>query len=275
MTYQNLLGKYLLSGEIFCVTGLHIGGTTTGIEIGGVDNPVIKDPLTEYPYIPGSSLKGKMRALTEWALGLISLHPKHKNYSAYACEELKQKREDVGKDPKSLKAWESAYIVARIFGPASDDTKVRATAGPTRLIVRDAFPTEDSIRKWKEWLGEGIYTEVKTENALDRITSEANPRPIERVPAGSAFGFEMIFDIYDNNDSGLLKHIFSAMQMLEHSALGGSGSRGHGQIKFQKIALVWRPLAYYQTGEGEKPVELPGDTVAHILQGFDQIAWPQ
>jgi CRISPR-associated protein Csm3 len=271
MTYQNLLGKYLLSGEIVCVTGLHIGGTTTGIEIGGVDNPVIKDPLTEYPYIPGSSLKGKMRALMEWTSGLIAPHPKHNGYSAYACEEIKHERAKA----KDVKRWDAAFAVARIFGPASNDTEVRTTAGPTRLIVRDAFPTKDSVEKWREWLGEGIYTEVKTENALDRITSEANPRPIERVPSGSAFKFEMIFDVYDDDDKRLLKHVFSAMQMLEHSSLGGSGSRGHGQIHFQGVKLTWRPLVYYQTGSGEKPVPLPGETVAEILKGFDQIAWPQ
>ena len=77
MTYQ-LLGKYLFSGKIKCVTGLHIGGTSVGVEIGGLDNPVIKNPLTDMPYIPGSALKGKLRSMSEWSLGLIAPHSKHK-----------------------------------------------------------------------------------------------------------------------------------------------------------------------------------------------------
>jgi CRISPR-associated protein Csm3 len=247
-------GKYILSGHIVCVTGLHIGGSTEGIEIGGVDNPVIKDPLTEYPYIPGSALKGKLRSLLEWSLGKVAKHPKHDGYTAHFCGEC------------------DACV---IFGPASDETDVRVKAGPTRLTVRDSFPMPETITKWVEWLGEGVYTEVKTENAIDRVTSEANPRPMERVPAGSAFQFEMIFDVYRDDDYKLLKSLFTAMRLLENSALGGSGSRGHGQVRFENLGLEWRPVAYYRSGkeEDKKPVELPDRTVEGIIQGFETIQW--
>lgn len=246
-------GKYILSGEIHCETGLHIGGTSTGPEIGGVDNPVIKDPLTERPYIPGSSLKGKLRALLEWSLGKVEKHSKHNTYTAHFC----------GECPACI-----------IFGPASDDTEIRMAAGPTRLTVRDSFPTEKTLELWKDWLGEGIYTEIKTENAVDRVTSEANPRPMERVPAGSAFGFEMIFDVYRNEDWKLLKDLFTAMHLLEDSALGGSGSRGHGRVRFKSLKLEWRPVEYYKTGEGSQEVTLPGQTVREIISQFESIQWP-
>ena len=91
-------GKYIIIGKIFCLTGLHIGGTQEGIEIGGVDNIVIKDPLTGYPYIPGSSLKGKMRCLLEWKLGKIYEDYKNKNkFPAHSCEnhpEIKKLKEN-------------------------------------------------------------------------------------------------------------------------------------------------------------------------------------
>lgn len=245
-------GKYVISGEIVCETGLHIGGSTEGFEIGGVDNPVIRDPLTEWPYIPGSSFKGKLRALLEWSLDKIAKHPKHGGYAAHFCGEC------------------DACV---LFGPASDETEVRMKAGPTRLTVRDAFPTPNTREKWQTWLGEGIYTEVKTENAIDRVTSEANPRPMERVPADSAFAFEMIFDDYRDDDVQLLKSLFTAMHLLENSALGGSGSRGHGKVRFTNLAVEYRPLDYYRNGTGAVQITLPGKDVKSVLADFDSIRW--
>ena len=117
MTTLQFKGKYILSGKIKCLTGLHIGGTTTGVEIGGVDNTVIKDPLSEQPMIPGSSLKGKMRAMTEWQLGLIKMHAKHNSYGAYDCEDLLKLRAEA----PNAERWDAAYVLGRLFGAASDD----------------------------------------------------------------------------------------------------------------------------------------------------------
>ncbi len=282
MTYQ-LLGKYVFSGEIVCVTGLHIGGTTTGVEIGGLDNPVIKDPLTEMPYIPGSGLKGKLRSLSEWSLGLIAEHSKHKtgerkSYAAYECLDLLKPCPPAG-DP-DYERWRRALIVGSLYGASSDDPGVRAIAGPSRLTIRDAFATSKTKENWDEWLGTGIYTEVKTENTLDRLTAEANPRPIERVPAQSAFGFEMIVDSYrmegeQPNVRELMEHLWAAMLLLEHSSLGGSGSRGHGQIAFTNLKLVWRPVEYYKTGAGQVDMTLPDNkSLEGLIQNSAQI-WPQ
>lgn len=269
---EKFLGKYIISGKIKCITGLHIGGSTTGLEIGGVDNPVIKDPITDEPFIPGSSLRGKLRSLTEWRLGLIELHRKHKSFQAYACEELNQKCPDQS-DPNYEK-WQNAYVVARLFGAASDDSAVRTTAGPSRLIVRDAFLTDASKNELQKQLGQRIFTEVKTENSLDRVTAEATPRPLERVPAKSEFDLSFILDVYDKSDPILIKHLFSALSMLEHSSLGGSGSRGSGQVAFKDIQITWRSAKDYEAGKPGEPVLLPGSTVEEILEGFEKIQWP-
>ncbi|MCM8825814.1 MAG: type III-A CRISPR-associated RAMP protein Csm3, partial [Candidatus Omnitrophica bacterium] len=59
-----LIGKAVIKAAIKVETGLRIGGSSTGVKIGGVDQPVISDPFGK-PYIPGSSLKGKLRSLIE------------------------------------------------------------------------------------------------------------------------------------------------------------------------------------------------------------------
>ncbi|MGB9800266.1 MAG: type III-A CRISPR-associated RAMP protein Csm3 [Thermanaerothrix sp.] len=272
INYSHLLGKFILSCKITCVTGLHIGGSSIGMEIGGVDNPVIKDPLTDQPYIPGSSLKGKLRSLAEWYYGLIEKHPKHKSYQAYDCSELADDPEKI--PPEQRTKWQSAFIVGRLFGAANDDKKVREVTGPSRLTIRDAFLTEESKTLLQQVLGEGVFTEVKTENALDRITSEANPRPVERVPAGSEFNLTMILDIYDPQDLELFKALFTSMALLEQSSLGGGGSRGSGEIKFEELKISWRSAKDYQNGQAPTPVELPAESVDEILKNFDQIQWP-
>jgi CRISPR-associated protein Csm3 len=252
-------GKYLIQGVIHCTTGLHVGGNTEGFEIGGMDNPVIRDPITDQPYIPGSSLKGKLRHLSEWGLGKIQPHPKHKDasgketYGPHFC----------GECPACV-----------MFGPASDDPDVRKMAGPTRLSIRDSFLSAGSVKDLQQWLGEGIYTEAKTENAIDRVTAQATPRPIERVPAGAEFEFTFIFDVYRDVDKELLKELFAAMAMLEDSALGGGGSRGHGQIKFQNLKAEWRKLEYYKNGTQPTPITvIENKTVKDIVTNFKISDW--
>lgn len=254
---NNFIGKYVLVGSLECLTGLHIGGSTTGLEIGGLDNPVIKDPLTDQPYIPGSSLKGKLRSLLEWRWGLVEPNNKNK-YNPYHCNDLTQRVESLR--------------LARLFGPNSNEHDVRVIAGPTRLTVRDSFLSEKSAKQLTEMLGEQIYTEVKTENALDRVTSEANPRPMERVPKGAQFNVSLILDVYEmqpeSPSKDLLEALFTALAMLEHSALGGGGSRGSGQVTFCNLKITWRSAQDYASGNSGTQVQLPGNTVEEILKGF-------
>jgi len=82
LTFQ---GKYIITGKIICETGLHIGGTQEGVEIGGIDNIVIRDPLKDTPYIPGSSLKGKLRHLLEWGLDKVYCD-KDGKFPVHSCE---------------------------------------------------------------------------------------------------------------------------------------------------------------------------------------------
>ena len=239
----------IICGELTCETGLHIGGAAESIEIGGVDNIVIRDVKSGSPFIPGSSLKGKMRSLIELS------DPKASRNIA----------ENKGEHCKC-----GMCVPCKIFGVSAsvetkeEEIKEEMRKGPTRLIVRDAFPTEETEKMW-EGLEEVVGgAEVKWENAINRITSAANPRQMERVPKGSVFQIEMIFSIYDEEDYGNFAVVCQAMKRLEDNYLGGSGTRGYGRITFDSIAIMKRSADYYKGQASEEKI-VQGATIEQIL----------
>ncbi|MBC7128909.1 MAG: type III-A CRISPR-associated RAMP protein Csm3 [Thermoplasmatales archaeon] len=248
----NLLGKIIIRGKIKAETGLAIGSGGGKMEIGGVDNPVIKDAFGK-PYIPGSSLKGKMRSLLEKASG------KKPNVSlGKARIHICENKEEYQK-----------CIVCKIFGlPGEKDF-----SEPTRLIVRDAFLIEDSITDEMRKNMDFKYTEVKSENVIDRITSAANPRQMERVPAGAEFDFEMIYNVFSEEDKNNLKDVFKGMELLEHDYLGSSGSRGYGKVRFEGIKVYWCSKEDYEKGKIEEKKEINAElqTPNKIVEKFEEI----
>lgn len=228
------IGRTFITFCIRAVTGLHIGGRGGGIEIGGIDNPVIRDPLTNRPLIPGSSLKGKIRSLMEKQLGLP---PNRKIGQTFIhnCEDAQNYR---------------ACSVCHVFGLPGE----LGFNTPTRLLVRDIPLEERSASEMESLSLDRPYTEVKTEVSIDRITSAANPRPVERVPAGAVFApGEMVYTVYASDDGrcdprqdvDFLGTLFEGIQLLEHDYLGGSGSRGSGKVAFENIQIVLRRKADY------------------------------
>ena len=236
------MGRAFVQFGIRAVTGLHVGGggRGAGIEIGGVDNPVIRDPLTNQPFIPGSSLKGKLRSLSErqqglpanWRIGQSKIH---------VCDQSSQYR---------------SCSVCRVFGAPGE----REFTTPTRLLVRDVQLSAESVANLGSLSLDRPFTEVKTEVAIDRVTSAANPRPLERVPAGALFGpGEMVYTVYSADDGSCnprqdIEHlgvVFEAMQLLEHDYLGGSGSRGSGKVAFEDVQIAVRSGDDYFTSDAE------------------------
>src|SRR4030065_748925 len=122
------IGKYIISADIELNTCLHIGGTEDGFDIGGIDNPVIKDKVTGVPYIPGSSLKGKMRSLLEWA-------------------HFDGKNDVIRIDKNKNGEWEGklcndpTHPIGIVFGVGAEN-HTGDLPGPTRLTVRDALPRD-------------------------------------------------------------------------------------------------------------------------------------
>jgi len=219
----DLYGRIFVCGRIKAVTGLHIGGSPTALAIGAVDNPVIRDSLTGRPYIPGSSVRGKMRSLWEKMTGMRQNWSIGKGVNIHVCKE----QEDYERCP-----------VCQIYGVPGQ----LEASFPTRLVVRDAFLSEESEEELRLRAKTDLpYTEVKWEAAIDRVTSAAVPRQMERVPAGAVFdGFEMVFSVYDEGDLERFVDVFEAMQLLEDDYLGGQGSRGSGKVHFEQVRVSCR-----------------------------------
>jgi len=215
-TERPLLGKITISGKLECLTGLHIGASRENMEIGAIDLPVVRDPITREPYIPGSSLKGKMRSLLEKALTISPNREIGRDVKIHVCD-------DAGNAVNCL--------ICRVFGSTGKDGGKNF---PARLIVRDLKLTDESREKLGE-IDTGLqYTEWKFENAIDRITSAANPRQLERVPRGAEFTFELIYNVEETSQVDEdLKNLKLAMDLIEADSLGGHGSRGYGKVKFK------------------------------------------
>lgn len=216
---EKLIAKYFIKGQIKAETGLHIGGSKTALDIGGIDINVIKTS-SGVPYIPGSSLKGKLRSLLA---------------REYGSEQPKD-------DPPNVKA---------IFGESPDGN---SKGKITRLIVRDSFLNNavNMLNKEGDFSElELDYTEGKWENSIKRLSGTADsPRQIERVPAGAIFDFELVYNVFDDNRKDEhLKEIKKAMRLLEDDYLGGSGSRGYGKIKFVNLHEGEKTVEKYQINE--------------------------
>ena len=208
-----LTGKIFIKGSIVAETGLHIGGSKSSLDIGGIDLNVIKT-ADKVPFIPGSSLKGKLRSMLARLAG----------------------SESVTADPASVKT---------LFGDSGENDKKGFV---TRLLVRDAMleDKENFKKRFKDL--EFEYTETKWENTIDRKTGTAqHPRQLERVPAGAKFEFEIVYDEYD--DAKTKEHLMTlrtAMRLLEGDYLGGSGSRGYGKVRFEGVHYTIKRVEDFQ-----------------------------
>ena len=248
-----LQGNILLQGTIRAKTGLHIGGNSGELDIGGIDNPIIRNAFNRQPYIPGSSVRGKMRGLLD-------------RYFNNALEKR------VGRDVRIHECQTpdnyNECPVCQVFGVAP----IRQLSGktmPTRLIVRDTFLTDESLNTLDRADTDTDFTEIKTEVAIDRITSAATPRQQERVPAGVTFGpFQIIHSFYTISDESAHNHqienefqlfdtVLKGMELLEDDYLGGSGSRGSGQIAFENLTLTFKSRQCYEKTDCE-PVLVSG-----------------
>ncbi|MDQ2694752.1 MAG: type III-A CRISPR-associated RAMP protein Csm3 [Pseudomonadota bacterium] len=254
MTPIRLLHIHRINAVLELRSGLHIGADRDAVEIGGLDNPVVRHPHTRDPYIPGSSLKGRLRTLLEWAL-----HRVEADGGVW------------GADPGGFTAgkYTQADPILRIFGTAHPDWR----GGPTRLAVRDAFCTPD----WRAAALDNALplTEEKAELAIDRIQGRAadtGPRRFERIVAGARFDLELMFKIFETgNDAGAtdracLNRLLEGLKLLERDALGGGGSRGGGRVRIVDLAVdgvsVQERFDAIATLSPEAPADLLG-SVGH------------
>src|SRR5689334_24225877 len=244
-TELKLIGKLILEGEMHCETGLHVGAGKGSLEIGGADNPVVKDSYGR-PYVPGSSLRGKIRSLLEQSSGL-AVPSELVFLSRRKGQEVRIHQSDRPDDDICLLFGRSPGRMERVSGEPLDSTQ----ASPARLAVYDAPLVIESISaQMRENLDDEL-TEVKSENSIDRITSQANPRTLERVPAGARFQVRLVMDVLCDEDAPLFLRVLEGLRLLEDDALGGGGSRGSGRVRFANLKLSWRGRGFYSSGAQE------------------------
>jgi len=200
-----------LKGQVNLLSGLHIGGGDDTMKIGGIDNGVVKDINTDKPYIPGSSLKGKMRSLLEQNFRLVYLPSANgKPFSSALLNEVPVEEKD------------NANNLLKLFGDSGEANM----HGITRISVGDCLLSDESINMQ--------LSEAKYENVIDRKSGTANhPRQTERVPSGVKFDFDIRVKILPEDDEEVLKAMVEkGLELIENDYLGGNGSRGYGRVEF-------------------------------------------
>src|SRR5450432_2184842 len=253
-TELKLIGKLILEGDLHCETGLHVGAGKGSLEIGGSDNPVVKDSSGR-PYVPGSSLRGRIRSLLEQATG-AAVPSELVFLSKRKGQEVRIHQSDRPDDEICILFGRSPGRMEKVSGGDIDSNY----ATPARLSVFDAPLILDSITSQMRETLDDELTEVKSENAIDRITSQANPRTLERVPAGARFRIRMVLDVLCAEDSTLPALLAQGLRLLEDDALGGGGSRGSGRVRFGDLKLTWRGRDYYASGAQEREIASGADT---------------
>lgn len=208
---MNFTGRIFIRGNIHVLTGLHIGTGGSG-GIGLVDNPVIRDPLTRRPIVPGSTLKGRLRHALEIVLGT-----------------------------DSPEVW-------RLFGARVDAFDKKAAG---RIMIRDAHLTDASALALESVDTDSLYVEIKTENRIDRARGVAeHPRQSERLPAGSVLNFEIVYTAWQREDiADDIQNIEIAMRFVEDEYIGGSGTRGYGKVAFEVNEITYKSSEHYKTND--------------------------
>lgn len=221
---KKLYQKIVVKGTLECVTGLHIGDNKESTDIGGVDLPVVRRKDNGQPYIPGSSLKGKIRCLLEQV---------------------------NGENPDG-KCINNGGDICLLFGAIENKDK-NFDSQPSRILVRDAFMEDKCAERFKNLTTTDMpYTEVKFENTIDRIKGVAlHPRQQERVPAGALFNIEFVINVFAESLDAAQKQADKFKKTLQYGIillnndyLGGSGSRGYGQVK---LSIDWKKVVCLET----------------------------
>ena len=213
-----------IEAKLEILTGLRIGAGDAEMHIGGVDNTVIKHPITQSPYIPGSSLKGKMRSLLEWRSGAVQEGP------------LDKKSHDQTQGAVQAEVKRILKLFGTGGGEFKDDKPFADEIGPSRLAFWDC----SLCPEWEQQVRDNnqLLTEVKSENTINRISGEAkNPRNTERVPSGASFVFRLSIKRLDGDGDDLLDTVLQGLKLIEHDSLGGSGSRGYGKVRFAALKI--------------------------------------
>lgn len=191
-------------GTVKVINKVHVGiGQAFGI--GGIDNAIVRNIYTGDPYIPGSSLKGRMRSGLEVALGRID-----GDGGACACG-----RADC--------------IVCKLFGTRSNAGK----CGPGRLVIYD-IELSDEFKKKEE-----VITTL-THNSINRTTGRAKDgafMSFEAIESGTILNYRIDIKVFEgDNEKELCDTVDKCLSYVELSGIGGKVSSGYGKVKFEQTS---------------------------------------
>lgn len=228
-----LKGKLIIKGILKLETGMHIGSSSDFAPIGAVDSPFIRDAITKQPIIPGSSLKGKIRTLLARSFS-----------ENYVLNDIKEDKEEI----------------QRLFG-TSDKQKLSAS----RLQFSDIKLTEESHGRLDKLDTDTYIGEIKWENTINRVTAVANPRQIERVPAGAEFNFTVIYNIEKEDEvTDDLKLLADGIRLLQLDYIGGHGSRGYGRVSFRDFSIDFFSIS----GKAQEEWDIISGDAQQIFDGI-------
>jgi len=234
MVFEKLEKRIILTGTVEAITPLHVGSGKSEFEIGEVDMPILTTPEGQ-PYIPGSSLKGRVRAEAERIArqkGMVVCYP--------------PKVDNMCGSKGNINAL---CICCRIFGTAGN------VSVASKVKFRDAYPL-DTVGALLERTGIAIDRETGT-------VAKGAFYTIQAVPAGARFGLEIVAENLSEDELKLLK---AALKSVEDSALGGSSSRGFGKVRITISKVSVRTAGYYLGEEGEQVLE--GEALKRWLLDF-------
>ncbi len=226
MNTLKLTKHIAITADLVTKSGLRVGGTEAAMSIGGAENPIIRD-FWGNPYIPGSSLKGKIRSLLELNRGKV---------------QIRQNR-DGTKSGLPCGCAREDCLVCRVFGPHMASNH---SLGPSRIIMRDAPLSKETADQIYTLAKEGKeFSETKTETMIDRLNGKAatgSLRTQERLPAGAKFNLNMSLRIFDGDDEKqMVDFIKEGLSLLQKDYLGGSGTRGYGWVKIENLRIDGKP----------------------------------
>ena len=209
--------KILCSIEL--VSWLHIWAGKESLKIWWIDSPVVKHPLTNIPYIPWSSIKGRMRGLLEM---------KKWEYSS-----------KTGKDEKT---GEEKTLYLSSEDPTKDCAKYFGCAWDKKISSRLLFSdfaldiTQEIVKPYitEKWIMKSNFFEDKAENTIPRFNSgTAKPRHIERIPSWVKFIWYITVIQDDVVDNDTVKNLLEEwISLVEMTFLWWSWSRWYGRVKF-------------------------------------------
>lgn len=234
--FTGIVHRTRITGQLRCETALRIGAGKNSLDAMATNLPVMKDGSGQ-PYLPGSSLKGVIRAQVE-AILRSQAESKGQPPLRWACDPVSQTERCIKDDEDDRKSGAeklrpvkdrasdarrrveaSACLACRIFGAQSLGSHV---------LFSDARLSADQP---------DVRTEIRDSVALDRDLCRAAYKrkyDFEVVPAGTLFELRLlVMDLPEELEGALVLGI----QMLEEgfARLGGFRSRGLGLVRLENM----------------------------------------